>query len=111
MLMKALSIKRINPNEILITWRDNHQTTYTTKQLRAMCPCVTCQGETVLLHEVAPKPKGDNPQQFEIINISQVGSYAIQIEWGDGHNAGIYTWEYLRMNCPCDQCTFVGKNK
>ena len=24
------------------------------------------------------------------------GSYAIQIEFDDGHDSGIYTWEYLR---------------
>lgn len=109
--MQALSVKRINPKEILITWRDNHQTIYTTQQLRSICPCATCQGETVLFHDVPPQPKVNDPKAFEIVDISQVGSYAIQIMWGDGHNAGIYTWEYLRMNCPCDKCTFADKNK
>ena len=109
--MQALSIKRINPDELLITWRDNHQSTFTVQQLRSICPCAACQGETVLFHEVAPQPKRDDPRQYELVDIRQVGSYAIQIKWADGHNAGIYTWEYLRMNCPCDQCSLVKKQK
>jgi DUF971 family protein len=30
-------------------------------------------------------------------SIQQVGVYAIQIAWGDGHNTGIYTWDYLKQ--------------
>jgi DUF971 family protein len=29
-------------------------------------------------------------------NIETVGEYAIQITWKDGHNTGIYSWEYLQ---------------
>lgn len=36
--------------------------------------------------------------------IEAVGSYAITIEWEDGHHFGIYTWSYLRQLCPCSQC-------
>ena len=32
---------------------------------------------------------------FKIKNITTVGGYAIQITWKDGHNTGIYTYEYL----------------
>ncbi len=109
--MQAQNIKRVSPDELLITWKDNHKSTFTLHQLRSLCPCAGCQGETVLLREVAPQPKGNNPRQYELIDIRQVGSYAIQIEWADGHNAGIYTWEYLRMNCPCIQCSPVNKLK
>jgi len=33
---------------------------------------------------------------YEIKNIETVGEYAIQITWKDGHNTGIYSWEYLK---------------
>jgi DUF971 family protein len=33
-----------------------------------------------------------------------VGSYAIQINFSDGHNTGIYSYEQLRMICPCKAC-------
>ncbi len=28
-----------------------------------------------------------------------VGSYAIQFAWNDGHDSGIYTWNYLYEAC------------
>lgn len=27
--------------------------------------------------------------------VSPVGSYAVQIDFDDGHDTGLYTWEYL----------------
>ena len=34
---------------------------------------------------------------YKIKDIQQVGNYAIQIHWSDGHNTGIYNWEYLKL--------------
>ncbi len=31
----------------------------------------------------------------DISNIEKVGNYAIRIMFNDGHDTGIYTWEYL----------------
>ncbi len=28
--------------------------------------------------------------------ITSVGTYAIRVNWSDGHNTGIYSYEYLR---------------
>ncbi len=39
----------------------------------------------------------------EVTDIRMVGSYAIGFTWADGHNAGIYTWEYLRELAESDQ--------
>jgi DUF971 family protein len=39
----------------------------------------------------------------ETINIKEVGavgSYALQIQWSDGHQGGIYTWAFLREADP-----------
>ncbi|HEY1266366.1 MAG TPA: gamma-butyrobetaine hydroxylase-like domain-containing protein [Candidatus Binatia bacterium] len=33
-----------------------------------------------------------------------VGNYAIMFRWGDGHETGIYTFQYLRSLCPCEEC-------
>jgi len=32
----------------------------------------------------------------ELRNVRAVGNYAIQIVWADGHDTGIYTYDYLR---------------
>jgi DUF971 family protein len=39
-----------------------------------------------------------------ITNVLPVGSYGITPVWEDGHDAGIYKWEYLRALCPCGEC-------
>ena len=36
------------------------------------------------------------PEMFLVKNIETVGEYAIQITWKDGHNTGIYTYDYLQ---------------
>ncbi|MDB3966353.1 DUF971 domain-containing protein [Porticoccaceae bacterium] len=34
-------------------------------------------------------------RQVKIASIQQSGNYAIQISFDDGHDSGIYTWDYL----------------
>lgn len=34
-------------------------------------------------------------KNVEITHIEPVGSYAVQFTFSDGHNTGIYSWEYL----------------
>jgi len=33
-----------------------------------------------------------------------VGNYAIQINFTDGHSTGIFSYDYLRLMCPCADC-------
>jgi DUF971 family protein len=33
-----------------------------------------------------------------------VGKYAIKFHWNDGHELGIYSWQFLRDVCPCEEC-------
>jgi DUF971 family protein len=40
-----------------------------------------------------------------VLDLQIIGNYALQIFWDDGHNAGIYTWDYLNRICPCPACT------
>jgi DUF971 family protein len=35
---------------------------------------------------------------------TQIGSYAIQISFTDGHSTGIYSYDHLRTICPCPSC-------
>ena len=36
-----------------------------------------------------------NKEDVKIIDIKQIGNYAIRIIFSDGHKTGIYTWEKL----------------
>ena len=33
-----------------------------------------------------------------------VGNYALQIDFNDGHAAGIFSFDFLRTICPCQEC-------
>ncbi len=41
---------------------------------------------------------------LKIKSIEPAGSYALAIQWSDGHRSGIYSYEHLRLICPCPEC-------
>lgn len=104
--MKPIKISRPTPDRLEISWDDGHIGLQTLRHLRDTCPCAGCQGETVLLRRVDPHPQDPNaPGRYDLVRIGQVGSYAIQPTWGDGHSSGIYTWTHLRVQCECAKCS------
>ena len=60
--------------------------------------------EFLRIHSPSAEVKGHNPSQYTLqlnkVNVSierveLVGSYAIRIIFDDGHETGLYSWEYL----------------
>jgi DUF971 family protein len=93
-----------------IDWSDGHKSEFSVEFLRDECPCATCTGahgtEPQKTNHVASKA---NPFQvyqpkLKMLNIEEVGSYAVRIYWSDGHNTGIYSFDHLRSLCPCSEC-------
>lgn len=94
MIPKQIKIE--NKNSIKIIFQNERVINISLKYLRDECPCAACKGETILLRTYKPaKPPVAHPEMYNIKNITTVGGYAIQIEWKDGHNTGIYSWDYL----------------
>jgi DUF971 family protein len=91
---------------LFITWEDDHESGYPFDGLRAVCPCVECRGGHANMGEPPdPRVVRDTPAtELTIESVEAVGSYAIQITWGDGHWTGIYNWNMLRTACPCPIC-------
>lgn len=104
-----LKIRQVSKEDLEIEWSDGHLSKYELNRLRLECPCATCNGETVLWKHYGLTKQIIIPtlDQITLTSIQVVGNYAIQLSWKDGHNTGIYTWEYLRKLCQCDEC----KNK
>ncbi len=94
--MRPKSIKQTDPETITIMWDDNLVTPLNIRQLRDECPCAEYKGEQILMHQILPVLKPKLPGHYDVKSIAPVGSYAIQITWGDGHATGLYSWEYLR---------------
>jgi DUF971 family protein len=100
-VMRVTAIKQNEPEALTFTWDDGLVAPIPLKRLRDTCPCAGCQGETVLLHTYAPQEQPILPGRYEIARIIPVGTYAIQLVWKDGHDTGLYPWEYLRAMCEC----------
>lgn len=72
-----------------ITWADGRESKLPHRILRGYCPCAGCQGHSGGVAFVAA---GDP----ELREVQQVGNYALELGWGDGHATGIYPFVYLR---------------
>lgn len=93
---------------VVIAWRDGHESRYTFPYLREQCPCATCrerraQGQSVVQSRV----RGDLPiyqEPARALRAEPVGHYAVRFDFSDGHTTGIYSFEYFRRICPCEEC-------
>src|SRR5579872_4252884 len=86
-----------------IEWDDGHSSLYSLRDLRWACPCAVCRGEwgqPGRLDTVTSLPD----EELRLVDVHAVGRYAIAPVWASGHDAGIYSFEYLRSLCPCDEC-------
>ena len=62
----------------------------TAEYLRAFSPSAEVRG-----HGAGQEVLQVGKRHVLITSLQQSGNYAIQISFDDGHNSGIYTWEYL----------------
>jgi len=82
--------------ELAIRWADGREQFIPLEKLRRACPCAGCQGEKDIFGKVhSGKPHSPQPNSFRLVGLHQVGGYAIQPVWADGHATGLYTWNYL----------------
>ena len=58
--------------------------------LRVMSPSAEVQG-----HSAAERKTIGGKQAVRITDVLPVGSYAVRLVFGDGHDTGIFTWAYL----------------
>ena len=94
--MKPLDIQVIG-NELAIKWADGGESFIALEKLRRACPCAGCKGEMDVMGNLYKGPDiALKPESYVLRGLTQVGSYAIQPNWGDGHNSGIFSFEYLR---------------
>lgn len=92
--------------EVRVLWSDGHRSVYTNKRLRAECPCALCKGERGIMGEVYMQPtRASIPEDIRVVNHTLVGRYAIAFSWSDGHQTGIYPFDYLAGLCECKECS------
>ncbi|MCC5925757.1 MAG: DUF971 domain-containing protein [Bacteroidetes bacterium] len=81
-----------------IVWGDGETSHYPLEGLRKVCPCVFCRGgHEHMGKRMDPGVLKNKPERdWRISSIKPSGNYAIQINWGDGHNSGLYRFDALR---------------
>jgi len=102
-----------------VTWSDGHTSHYDFPYLRDHCPCALCNDERAKkanLHGGPSAPAGllSGTLSAAVLpmykpkvtarSASAVGNYAVQINFSDGHTAGIFSFDRLREICPCEAC-------
>lgn len=83
-------------NEVAIKWQDDREDYLPMDRLRALSPSAETQGEVDILGK---KHGGSDQTEYPGVTINgyeQVGSYGIRFLFSDGHNTGIYSYNYLR---------------
>jgi len=88
---------------IKIDWKDGHHSEYELQYLRNHCPCASCAGTAADQSEPA-NPLALYKPKLKMQGVEPVGSYALRVQWNDGHSTGIYTFDYFRSICPCPDC-------
>ena len=95
MPLEPTNIQQIG-NELAIRWNDGAESYLDLQFLRRACPCAACGGEPDVLGNVIGRAVSYSENSFELAGFEIVGGYAVQPRWRDGHNTGIYSFQYLR---------------
>lgn len=83
-------------DELAIVWNDGVESYLPLEALRRACPCAGCGGEPDVLGNILRPEVSYTPESFVLRGCQNVGGYALQPTWADGHGTGLYTFSYLR---------------
>ena len=75
-----------------LTYADGTQYRLPYELLRVYSPSAEVRG-----HGPGKETLQTGKRLVEIDSVAQVGNYAIQPHFSDGHDSGIFTWEYLHF--------------
>ena len=88
---------------LTVRWVDGSESFYPIAYLRRMSPSADMRE---LRQEMSQNPlavlpaTGGGSRPLTAVGAELVGNYAIRIRFSDGHETGIYSWEYLRRIDP-----------
>ena len=95
MILAPNNIQQIG-RELAVQWTDGTETFFELEFLRRACPCAACGGEPDVLGQISRPHVTYTDESFQLAGFNVVGGYALQPHWLDGHESGIYSFQYLR---------------
>lgn len=80
---------------LTVAWPDGVSVIFPAGFLRRNCPCATCRTAAAQkpLLPILNVRGNDIPR---VVSARLAGTYAIQLSWSDGHDAGIFDFRLLR---------------
>jgi len=76
---------------LTVRFDDGQSFTLPAELLRVMSPSAEVQGHSPEQRITVPGKKN-----VRIVRLEPVGNYAVRIAFDDGHDTGLYVWDYLR---------------
>ena len=90
--MTPVSITYHSSSKLLeLVYEDGRANELSAEMLRVYSPSAEVRG-----HSDADRVLQTGKKYVEIDKVEAVGNYAIRIVFSDGHDTGIYSWEYLQ---------------
>ena len=90
-MARPVEIKLHQKSRVLeLTFDDNFTCNLSCEYLRVMSPSAEVQG-----HGPGQEVLQTHKEDVGISEITAAGNYAVKIHFDDGHNTGLYTWDYL----------------
>jgi DUF971 family protein len=91
MSMPSRVVLRESKDALMLTYNDGQEYTLPAEYLRVYSPSAEVRGHG----------EGNETLQFgkrlvTINALEKAGNYALQIVFSDGHDSGIYSWDYLQ---------------
>jgi DUF971 family protein len=87
---------KLSEQKLLIDWKDGARSEFSLGELRRVCPCATCRTEREQQSSNPLRILKADPTGVRVVNARLMGHYAIQLDWSDGHNTGIFDFRFLR---------------
>jgi len=92
-MIEPTQIIEESDSEVSINWSDGTETRYDAPRLRRACPCAGCINEWTGEKKLDEQSVADD---LYFKHISIVGRYALNFHFSDGHDTGIFSFEYLK---------------
>lgn len=87
---------KLKEQRLIVEWMDGKRSEYSLDELRRHCPCATCRTQREEQERNPLRVLKFDPAGVRVTDAKLVGNYAIQFQWSDGHNTGIFDFRYLR---------------
>jgi DUF971 family protein len=96
-MIEPVQIVEESDSEVSIKWSDDTESRFTADQLRRACPCAGCVNEWTGEKTLDPAKIADD---LTLRTIALVGRYALNFQFSDGHETGIFSFKFLREAAP-----------